>query len=154
MTGEFSLAVHALVYLNHKRTTLSSEALAENICTNPSRVRKIMAYLKHAGLVETREGRQGGGYQFVLDAKAVTLRRVADAVDACFVSSAWRPGSADMECLVASGMADIMDGIYAGLDEQCKARLEQITIDDIDRRIFGGKAVDPSAGGVVGAVGM
>lgn len=136
MTGEFSLAVHALVYLNHNQKTLSSEALAENICTNPSRVRKIMACLKRADLVETREGRQGGGYRFVLDPKTVSLRQIAEAVDACFVSSAWRPGSADMECLVASGMADIMDDLYASLDEQCKAQLEHVSIDDIEHLIF------------------
>ena len=32
---------------------VSSEVLAENICTNPARVRKVMAQLKRAGLVET-----------------------------------------------------------------------------------------------------
>ncbi len=137
MTGEFSLAVHALVFLNHKKMTLSSEALAENICTNPSRVRKIMARLKHAGLVETKEGRQGGGYHFTLDADAVTLLQVAKAVDACFVSSPWHSGSKEMDCLVASGMGDIMDSIYSDLNELCYAKMQHITIADIDQQIFG-----------------
>ena len=60
MTGAFSLAVHALVYLNHKATTLSSEMLAENICTNPARIRKVMSQLKRAGLISTKEGIDGG----------------------------------------------------------------------------------------------
>ena len=60
MTSEFSIAAHALVYLYHKDTTLSSEQLAENICTNPARVRKVMAQLKRAGLVATKEGIDGG----------------------------------------------------------------------------------------------
>lgn len=137
MTGEFSLAVHALVFLNHKKCTLSSDALAENICTNPSRVRKIMACLKQHGLVETHEGRQNGGYQFVLNADELTLAEVARAVDACFVSSTWRPGSSEMECLVASGMGNIMDGIYNELDALCFERLSHITIADIDKKIFG-----------------
>ncbi len=51
MTSEFTIAVHALVYLNHKAQLLSSEALAKNICTNPARVRKIMTKLKKAGFV-------------------------------------------------------------------------------------------------------
>ena len=59
MTSEFAIAVHALVYLNHKGETVSSEALAENICTNPARVRKVMAKLKKAGLVATRRGSTG-----------------------------------------------------------------------------------------------
>lgn len=136
MTGEFSLAVHAVVYLNHKGTTLSSEALAENICTNPARVRKVMARLKRAGLVSTKEGFDGG-YTFTGDPAAVTLRKVAEAVDAHFVEASWRSGSQDMDCLVASGMAGIMDEVYGLLNTQCLERLEQITIEDIDRKIFG-----------------
>lgn len=135
MTGEFAVAVHALVYLNHRAQTLCSEALAENICTNPARVRKVMARLKKAGLITTREGAEGG-YTFELDPKTVTLRRVAEAVEASFVSASWRSGNPDMECLIASGMADLLDGIYAELNESSLARLEQITIADVDAQIF------------------
>ena len=56
MTSEFSVAVHALVFLNHKGTTYSSEGLAENICTNPARIRKVMAKLKKAGLMTSVAG--------------------------------------------------------------------------------------------------
>ena len=61
MTAEFTVAVHALVYLHHKNTVLSSEELAQNVCTNPARIRKVMAKLKKAGLVLAREGRVQGG---------------------------------------------------------------------------------------------
>lgn len=135
MTGEFALAVHALVFLNHKGETVSSEALAENVCTNPARVRKVMALLKKAGLVRTKEGAEGG-YLFDLDPAAVTLRRVAEAVDARFVSASWRPGSIDKDCLVSSGMAGILDGIYGELDALCKQRLDALTIQTIDGQIF------------------
>ena len=37
MDSSFNLAVHALVCLSHSGRSLSSEALAENICTNPTR---------------------------------------------------------------------------------------------------------------------
>ena len=56
MDSSFNLAVHALVCLSHSGRSLSSEALAENICTNPTRVRRVQAVLKKAGIVETREG--------------------------------------------------------------------------------------------------
>ena len=39
MDSSFNLAVHALVCLSHSGRSLSSEELAENICTNPTRVR-------------------------------------------------------------------------------------------------------------------
>ena len=136
MTSEFAIAVHALVYLNHKGETVSSEALAENICTNPARVRKVMAKLKKAGLVATKEG-VDGGYHFIKAPAEVTLRRIDEAVYVRMVSACWKPGDREKACLVASGMGDIMDDIYSDLDELCRRRLGEITIADIDRKIFG-----------------
>ena len=63
MTGEFGVAIHALVFLNHRAQNLSSEEISSNICTNPARVRKVLSKLKKAGLVETKEGIDGG-YSF------------------------------------------------------------------------------------------
>lgn len=66
MNSDFILGVHALVFLNHKAETLNSETLAQNICTNPVRVRRVMARLRKAGLVETRGWRENAGYFFPL----------------------------------------------------------------------------------------
>ena len=137
MDGIFNIGVHALVYLSHKACGLSSEALAGNICTNAARVRMVMAKLKKAELVETKEG-SSGGYRFVKDAGLVSLDQVAEALEVRFVDAVWHSGGADMECLVASGMAEIMDRIYRELDLQCRERLRAITIGDIEKEIFGG----------------
>lgn len=138
MTSEFGVAVHALVFLNHKGRMVSSEELSQNICTNPARVRKIMAKLKRAGLLSTKEG-VDGGYLFSLDPAEVSLREISEALEVQFVASAWRSGDTDMKCLIASGMADVMDGIYSDLDRLCKEHLEQVTIQQIDDRIFSKK---------------
>jgi len=147
LDGIFSLAVHALVYLSHKDCWLSSEALAANICTNPARVRKVMAQLKRAGFVFTREGNIGG-YRLAADPAALRLDAVADALGVRFVSTAWHSGSDDLGCLVASGMAGIMDGLYADLDRCCRARLAAVTVADLEARIFctaGAPPAGPSA---------
>ncbi len=136
MNSDFCVAVHGLVYLNHKACVLSSEELADNICTNPVRVRKVMAKLKKAGMVETREGTEGG-YRICKAPGEVSLAQVADALEVCFVSTNWSSGNIDKPCLVSSGMAAIMGGIFRQLDESCRQRLEQITIADIDGYIFG-----------------
>jgi len=138
MTGEFAAAVHALVVLNHKNTTVSSEALSKNVCTHPARLRRVLAKLKKTGLVESREGTEGG-YSFSGDPADVNLRHVAEALEVRLVSSSWRSGSADMDCLISSGMADIMDDIYAQMNGICLAKLEGTTIADIDSKIFGEK---------------
>ena len=136
MTSEFSVAVHALVFLDHKRAIVSSETLSENICTNPARVRKIMAQLKKANLIETREGADGG-YLFTADPAAVTLDEVGKAFDAQYVCASWHSGNSDLPCLIASGMAGVMDDIYKQLNHECAQKLKTITIADIDFRIFG-----------------
>lgn len=137
MTSEFSVAVHALVFLNHKGTTLSSEELSKNICTNPARVRKVLSKLKKAGLVETKEGPEGG-YLFRLDPAKVTLCQIGQALGVQYVSAAWRSGDSDMICLIASGMAGVLDGIYEDLNLLCQTHLQGITVWDIEQTIFRG----------------
>lgn len=136
MTSEFAVAVHGLVFLNHKNCVVSSEQLAENICTNPARVRKVMAKMKKAGYVETKEG-VVGGYQIAMPADRLSLAMIADSLEVTYVSASWKSGDSDMECLVASGMAAIMDDIYESLNVLCGQKLEKITIGDIDKKIFG-----------------
>ena len=135
MDSSFNLAVHALVCLSHSGRSLSSEALAENICTNSTRVRRVMAGLKKAGMVETREG-SDGGYRLCADPAALSLRQVAEAVNACFVDCAWRSGDIDRECAICSGMAGVMDALYRQMNEQCAAYLAQITVADIETQLF------------------
>ena len=136
MTGEFTAAVHAVVYLNHKAAFITSEEIAQNVCTNPARIRKIMAKLKKAGLVQTKEGAVHGGYRFGRHKKTVTLLMIADAIGEKFVSAAWRSGNADMDCLIAAGMANVMDQIFIQMDDACRKILQTITIEEIDKQIF------------------
>ncbi len=133
--SSFSIAVHALVYLNHMDRVLSSEELARNVCTNPVLIRRVMSKLKKAGFVDTKGG-NSGGYVFTADADKLTLEQIAAAIGAEFVGSPWRSGDADRECLISSGMGEIMQNIYRQLDEHCKKSLRGITVADIDRKIL------------------
>lgn len=135
MTSEFGIAVHALVFLNHKQKTISSDVLADNVCTNPARIRKVMAKLKKSGLIQTKEGADGG-YQFVLDPRDVTLAQICEAVGVRLVSSAWRSGDIDKKCLISSGMGAVMEGIYSELNGACMRQLQTMTVLDIDKKIF------------------
>ena len=135
MTSEFTIAVHALVFLNHRGEILDSESLAQNVCTNPVRIRKVMSRLKKAGFVTTKEGVRGG-YSMAMEAKEIDLCQIGDALGVDFVKASWKSGDPEMECLIASGMAEIMDGICRELDDTCRDRLRSITIADINDQIF------------------
>lgn len=144
MTGEFAIAVHALVFLNRRGETVNSETLADNVCTHPARLRGVMAKLKKAGLVDTKEGMEGG-YAFRKDPAQVTLRQICDALNVKLVSASWRSGSVDKPCMISSGMADVMDDLYSQMDALGREYLSHITIADIDRQIFSGKEKGASA---------
>lgn len=135
MNSDFSVAAHALVYLSCKNSVLSSEELAGSICTNPARVRKVVAKLKKAGLVTTKEG-SVGGCRFGGDAETMDLAQVADALEVTFVESSWHSGDQDQDCLICSGMGGLMDGLFADLDRLCKERLSHITIADLSRQLL------------------
>lgn len=136
MNGDFAVAVHALVFLCHRKETLASDVLAKNICTNPVRVRKVMAKLRRAGLVEAREGKREGGYRSLADAMDIPLSRILLALGDDCVTPTWRPGSEEEDCLISTGMADALDEVYARLNEGCLRTLGEITVADISRRIF------------------
>lgn len=138
MTGEFAIAVHALVFLKHKDATLPSDVIAENVCTNPARIRKVMACLKKKGLVETREGIRGG-YHIGENASKINLAQICDALSEDAVKATWKSGNSEMTCMIASGMAGVMDEIYEELNAACRKKLERITIQSIEDQIFKNK---------------
>lgn len=135
MTSEFAIAAHALVVLSHKKTVVSSDVLAENICTNPTRVRKVLSRLKKAGYVETKEGAEGG-YLLIVPAARINLGTLADTLEVTFVASSWKSGNPEMDCMISSGMAGVLDGLYADLDKSCREQLGRITIADLENQIF------------------
>ncbi|WP_130868225.1 RrF2 family transcriptional regulator [Intestinimonas massiliensis (ex Afouda et al. 2020)] len=135
MNGLFCVAVHALIYLDKRGCMLSSEELAANICTNPARVRKVMARLKKAGLVATKAGNEGG-YHLLCAPGEVTLDRIADALEVRFVEPAWHSGGdVDCGCMVASGMAGVMDGLFDDLDRRCRERASQLSLADLEAQL-------------------
>lgn len=134
MNGLFCVAVHALIYLDKRNCMLSSEELADNICTNPARVRRVMSKLKKAGLVTTKTGNEGG-YRLLRKAGEITLKEIADALEVRFVELAWHSGGTDLPCMVASGMAGVMDGLFDELNDRCRAKLAQLTLADLEGRL-------------------
>lgn len=135
MNSEFVIAVHALVFLYHKQEIVASDVLAENVCTNPVCIRKVMGKLKKAGLVDTKEG-ASGGYRLCIDGEACTLQRVGEALGTEFVKATWTSGNSDKECMICSGMAGIIDEMTSDMNKLCREYMEKLTVADIERKIL------------------
>jgi Rrf2 family protein len=79
---QFSIAVHLMAALAWRcgRDTISAK-LAASVNTSPSFVRRVLAKLSRAGLVETATGKTGACW-LAKDAKAISLLDIYQAVDA------------------------------------------------------------------------
>lgn len=58
----FRIAVHVLVWLAQSGGVLSSATIAAQVKTHATFLRRVMAQLTRAGIVEAKEGRVGGYY--------------------------------------------------------------------------------------------
>ena len=138
MTAEFALAIHGLVYLHHRGKMITSEELAKNICTNPARVRKVMAKLHKAGLINASEGK-GSGYLMSENGCSINLLQVLIALSEMPVTQKWRSGEIDRPCQISSGMAEVMDAVYSEMNSCCCDYLAARTIADIDMQLTSDK---------------
>ena len=135
MNAEMTLAVHSLVYLWKKNTVVTSSELAESTCTNSARVRKIMSRLKHYNLVESREGK-GSGYHTISDAGSIPLSRILFALDKDVISEGWKSTHIDKDCMISTGMGDVMSHLCEEMNQLCRDYLDHITIDMIANSIL------------------
>ena len=59
MDTKFSIALHLLAYIEETDSTVTSELLAKSVGTNASHIRKILALLKDANIIESQQGKKG-----------------------------------------------------------------------------------------------
>ena len=59
MDTKFSIALHILAYIAETSNTVTSELLAKSAGTNASHIRKILALLKDANIIESQQGKKG-----------------------------------------------------------------------------------------------
>jgi DNA-binding IscR family transcriptional regulator len=95
--SRLSSSVHVLLHLADGGT-LTSEALAGSLRTNPVVVRQTLAGLREAGIVRSERG-HGGGWSLGRDTESITLRDVYVALDEPTLFSL-RNRSENPNCLV------------------------------------------------------
>jgi Rrf2 family protein len=131
MNSEFTIAVHSLVLLAHRPERMaSSEMIAENVQTNPARIRKVMSVLRKSGFVETREGTRGG-YRLVIDPDSATLGDIHRAMTRGPLMPSWCSGDPEMDCVVGSNMRSVMDGIFCTAEKRLEEYFDGITISGV-----------------------
>ena len=78
MDTRFSVAVHVLILLSESPPPMNSDQMAMSVGTNASYVRKILALLKKAGIVDGHRGI--GGCTMLIPSEQLTLLQIYQAV--------------------------------------------------------------------------
>ncbi len=78
MGTKFSVAVHVLILISESPPPINSDQMAESVGTNASYVRKILALLKKAGIVDGHRGI--GGCTMLIPSEQLTLLQIYQAV--------------------------------------------------------------------------
>ena len=142
------MAVHALGMLACEGELcpgkgLTSEAIARSVNTNPVVVRRVLADLRRAGLVETRRG-VGGGVALARPASRITLRCVWEAIDEGEPQLFTRhPAGPNPKCRLGLVVADYLDDLYGHAEEVLKASLGKVTLAQLRRDLSARLAAAP-----------
>jgi Rrf2 family protein len=112
---------------------LKSEQVAESVNTNPVVIRRILKELAEAGLVVSQTGSLGGS-RLTHDAAKTTLLDVYKALEYRGVFSLHRqPPSQD--CPVGVNIETVLGDVLLEVDSAVERVLENITINDVVRRL-------------------
>lgn len=90
----FAIAVHVLTWLAKSGSFLSSASIASEVNSHATFLRRVLATLVQSGLVEAREGRDGG-YSLRLPADRITLADIYMAVKSEPCEAAVKPDSCE-----------------------------------------------------------
>lgn len=127
------MALHIMGFLASRRgEALTSDVLAGTYGTSPVVLRRVLAKLQKAGLVETRRG-VGGGSVLARSAGSINLRQVFEAVAE---DTRLMPAfSDDCSGKIAPILADFVNELFADAEEALLAKLESVTVAGMDRQV-------------------
>ncbi len=134
MNSRFSTAVHILTLLaSTPEERVTSEYIAMSVGTNAVVIRRQLALLREAGLVESK-GARGGGWALTRTPERIRLSEVRAALgkEASFRMHRNEPHP---KCVVGQNVRQALEGVYAGAEQAVMASLKGWTVADMLREV-------------------
>jgi Rrf2 family protein len=133
-SGRFAVAVHLLTLValacdEDEGECLASERMAESVGTNPVVVRRILGFLREAGLVESHSG-PGGGWRLARPPEAMTLLDVYRALGEEPVL-ATRQAPPHPCCPVGPRMRGVLAPIFRKAEAALERELAEVTVGEV-----------------------
>jgi Rrf2 family protein len=127
--SRFAVAVHALALIAwHEDARHSSREIAGSVATNPVVIRRLLAQLARAGIVESAHGAKGG-FRLARPAGRIRLFDVYAAVEEGGFFAL--PEKGNDKCPVSCRMKAILDGVFRRVESKVIPELKRATLADV-----------------------
>ncbi len=127
--GWFTVAVQALVVLAGTDGPCSSNTMAQDLKAHAVFLRRVLVHLVRAGLIQAREGRDGG-YRLARSAEHITLAEVYQAVTTADPSE-HTAGTSGVNAQVQT----VLDEIGAEAEQRLQEVLSHYTLASVLERV-------------------
>ena len=129
MDTKFSVAVHVLILISESPDPISSDRMAESVGTNASYIRKILALLKKAEIVDGHRG--VSGYRLTVPPEQLMLlqiyRAVTEEPKLHLLDIHQNP---DDRCIVGHHIKPVLTDMFADIEEGFARSLAAKTLAD------------------------
>ena len=135
MDTKFSVALHILAMISESKNTLSSQALATSVGTNASYIRKVIALLKNAGLIQSQQGKTG--YQLSKSPKDITLLNIYFATqEVSHISLFPVHQNSNPDCPVGKHIQGAVSPLFTSAEAQLEKELAQQTLENVIDNLY------------------
>lgn len=129
MDTKFSVAIHVLILISESPSTLNSEQMSESVGTNASYIRKVLALLKKAELIDSYRG--NGGYSLRIPSEHLTLLQIYQAVmqeEKIHLLDIHQ--NVNDQCIVGQHIRPVLGGMFDELEKSFSSELAKRTLAD------------------------
>ncbi|MGX5820579.1 Rrf2 family transcriptional regulator [Chitinophaga lutea] len=125
--SKFATSVHILSLLGSSpEEWMSSDFIAGSLNSNPAMVRKEISMLREAGLVESKEGKNGGA-RLAKPMADIRLSEIFALVKNDHIFG-FSPNEPNPSCPVGARIKDGLDGLFTELDDAVARKLHGVSL--------------------------
>lgn len=124
--SRLSVALHALLHVAEQPSAVTSETLGEKMRANPVVIRRTMAGLRDAGLVESTKG-HGGGWRVTRNLEEISLLHVYQALGEPVLIQQHR-AIGKPECLVERAVARSLEDTFRDAEDHILKRFGRMKL--------------------------
>lgn len=130
---KFTVAIHILVMLATTKQPLNSDDLAQSVGTNASYIRKVMALLKNAQIIESQRGKSG--IELLKEPTDLTLLDVYEAVEEEQPQIFQIHQNPNKDCLVGRNIKQVVFPFLSRAEKELRDSLASDRLSDVISRL-------------------